>query len=424
VETNPTVKGMALQARCALLEAEAVEAVMPYLADPAPEVRLGAMVGLLRHGSVPGILAAGQWLAVLEKASDPAQRAFAAQVIGQVGLASFYQPLNVLLGDDSISVRQAALLAAGQIGHARLVPLIIDNLARPALRSAAMAALIACGEALLPVVEHVLVDQTSYEPAIRQRLVRATAQIKGEPAIALLKQHLNHPDFELQHQILLALSECGYRAAADEIGQIEAALRRNGVYGARVLLAKQAIKQDDALTPLRAALDDVLDQVRQRVFLLLSFMHEPRAMRQAEKRFARGQAAEQALVIETLDVTLSGEQKRLVLALVNENMALPQRVKALDGPLIQPALAEQLHEIIQDTAAWPQPWVRACAIYAVGTLARQNRLAYQSHGPAIEQARLSPHPHIQETAAWAWPILVSDDEPKQRTTEKPYATYD
>lgn len=424
VETNPTVKGMALQALCALIEAEAVEAVMPYLDDSASDVRLGAMVGLLRHGSIPGILAAGRWLAVLEKASDPAQRAFAAQVIGQVGLASFYQPLSALLLDDSISVRQAALLAAGQIGHARLVPLIIDNLAQPALRSAAMAALIACGEALLPVVEQALAGQTTYDPAITHRLVRATAQIKGEPAIALLKQHLNHPDFERQHQILLALSECGYRAVPDEIDQIEATLRRNGAHGARTLLAKQAIKQDDALTPLRAALDDVLDQVRQRVFLLLSFIHDPRAMRQAEKRFAGGQATEQALVIETLDVTLSGEQKRLVLALVDENMALPQRVQALGGPFAQPALAEQLHEIIKDTESWPHPWVRACAIYAVGKLAHQNRLAYQSQVPAIEQARLSPNPHLRETAAWAWQILTSDDEQKQPTTEKPHATYD
>lgn len=412
VETEPTVKGMALQALCALIEAEAVETVRPYLDDPATDVRLRAMVGLLRYGSIPGILAAGQELAVLKKSSNPAQRAFAAQVIGQVGLASFYQPLSALLVDDSVNVRRAALLASGQIGHARLVPLIIDNLAQPALRSAAMAALIACGEALLPVVEQALVDPTAYDSAITHRLVRATAQIKGEQAIALLKQHLNHPDFELQHQILLALRGCGYRAVPDDMHHLEAALRRNGAHGARTLLARQAIKQDDALVLLRVALGDVLGQVQQRIFLLLSFIHDPRVMRQAGQRLALGQVEEQALVIETLDVTLSGEQKRLVLALVDENMALPQRVKALGIPFAQPTLDEQLHEIIQDTEAWPYLWVRACAIYAVGKLAHQDRLAYQSQIPAIEQARLSPHSYLQETAVWAWQILVSDDRQK------------
>jgi hypothetical protein len=287
-----------------------------------------------------------------------------------------------------------------------------------------MAALIACGETLLPWVEQALAAQPGADPAITHRLIRATAQIKGEPAITLLKQHLNHSDLDLQSQILLALGECGYRAAAAEIEQIETALRRNGAHGARVLLAKQNLEPSDALAPLRAALDDVLVQVRQRVFLLLSFLHDSRAMRQAEQRLAHGQAAEQALVIETLDVSLAGEQQQLVLALIDENISLPQRVKTLGIPFAQPTLADQLHEIITDPTAWPHPWVQTCAIYAVGQLARQNRLAYQNQVPAIEQARHHPHPPIRETAAWAWQILVSDEDQTEQITEQPYATYD
>ena len=410
-ESDPTVKGAALQALCALTEAENVEAIIPYLDDQNPDVRLGAMVGLLRYGSIPGILAAGQRLAALETATDPDERAFAAQVVGQAGLASFYQPLVALLTDEYLSVRRAALLASGNLGHARLTHRIIDNLAHPALRSTAMSALIASGEACLPVIEQGLAGHTTYDSAVIHRLIRATAQINSERAITLFKRHVNHPDNELQNQILLALSRCGYRAATAEIDQIEAALNDQAHAGARILLAKQDLGQDEAVIPLQTALDDALSQVQQHVFLLLSFIHDPRMLRQAMDRLAHGEESEQALVIETLDIALAGAHKRLVLALVDGSMSLQQRVKMLGATVAHLKRDECLQKIIGDTALWPHPWIRACAIYAAG------KLAYKTQVPVIESSLCIPDPHIQETATWALNVLASEADKSKQIVE-------
>jgi len=60
---------------------------------------MGAMVGLLRSEGIEGVLAAGESLLELTKSPEPAKRQFAARVLGEVGISSFYRPLSKLLQD-------------------------------------------------------------------------------------------------------------------------------------------------------------------------------------------------------------------------------------------------------------------------------------------------------------------------------------
>ena len=113
LEGVPQVQGAALRTLAALGETEVFEQVLPYLEDPEPPVRLGAMVGLLRSGGIEGVLAAGESLIEMTHSPEPARRQFAAQVLGEVGITSFYRPLSKLLQDDDPQVRRAALTSAG-----------------------------------------------------------------------------------------------------------------------------------------------------------------------------------------------------------------------------------------------------------------------------------------------------------------------
>jgi HEAT repeat protein len=75
------VRGSAIRTLCAIGEAEVVDTVRPYLADPAPEVKQGALIGLLRSGSIDGMLAAGATLHQLLASSEAADRTLAARVV-------------------------------------------------------------------------------------------------------------------------------------------------------------------------------------------------------------------------------------------------------------------------------------------------------------------------------------------------------
>ena len=405
LETEPPARGAAVQALCALKESDVVEEVRPYLADPAPEVRLGAMVGLLRYGGIPGILAAGERLLALENSSDPANRSFLAQVIGQVGVKNLYQQLVPLFDDDDMTVRRATLVAARQVNHPRLFPLIIRNLSDRRLRSLAAAALAAGGEAIVPITAQALAGETAYDEADVIRLVRVCGQIKGRPATAMLQQHLNHPDNDVQFQVLLALNLCGYRAGADDLAEIEQTLRGEIAHGLRTLLAKEDIGQAEPLNFLHRALDYEFEQALERVYLLLSFVYEPRAILRAEDQIRHGDKNQRALALETLDVTLHGGQKELVLALVDSSKPLSHRLQQLNRQFALPLLGREarLREIIADPEGeWTHGWSRACAIYAAAHLSLTGLVE------VIEAAlTITEHP-IRETAAWALHRLAPD----------------
>ncbi len=405
VEAAPEVKGAAVRALCALKESDAVEEVTAYLDDLEPEIRLGAMVGLLRYGGISGVLAAGERLTALKQAANPADRLFVAHVIGEVQARNFYEPLPPLLADETIEVRKAALVAAGRINHPRLLPAVIDNLAHRRLRSPAMAALVGGGQAILPIAARALAGETDYDEEDVIRLVRACGYIKGEQVIALLKQHLNHPDDDVQFQVLAALDLCGFRAKAEDWAEIEHTLHGEVEHGLRVLLTRQEMGQGEALASLHRALDYEFDQARKRVFLLLSFLYNARAILRAGEQLRRGAKNVRALALETLDVTLPAEQKALVFPLVDESRPLTQRTRQLNKLFSLPHLdrTQRLEEIIADPAGlWTHGWTRACAIYAAA------KLPLPGLAQVIEGAlAINEHP-VRETAAWALYLLAPD----------------
>jgi len=396
-EADVRVKGQAVRTLCALAEADAVDDVAPYIDDAASEVRLGAMVGLLRYGGIAGVLIAAERLSELERSPDPVQRAFVAHVIGQVASRSFYKPLLKLLTDSNEDDRRAALLAAGQVGHPRLLPLVVDNLNSAALRSAAMSALMAGGHKILPLVEQALIGELPFPEKTVVRLVRICGQLQGDRVVTILKQHLNHPDDDVQYEVLSALQRCGYRAADDEQPAIERILRGEAEHGLRTLLARQALGGDQASGLLPAALLYEFNQARRRVLLLLSFIYEARALAKLRERLEQGASSEKALALETLDVMLDGAHKAIVLPLVDPTLSESKRIQGLRKhlPLADYAPQACLREIIVDTAIWTHGWTRACAIQLAAERADRSLI------DAIEGALAITEPPIRETAAWA-----------------------
>lgn len=397
-ETDPAAKGAVVRALCAVDEADAMEQVTPYLSDPEPDVCLGAMVGLLRYGGVAGVLAAGERLTALAASPHPEERCFVARVIGEVASPGFYQPLLALLLDDDQSVRQTALAAAGQVRHPRLLPLIAANLAQPATRSAAIAALIAYSEAVLPLVETEMARQADSNHQNVIRLLRVCAQVGGERTINLLKPYICHADDEVRSQVLAVLSACGYQAGGEAATAVTQALQHEAEQALHILVTQQDIGEEEGVQMLKRALESELDLIRRRVLLLLSFRHEAHAILRAGERLAATQEIEKALALEMLDVTLTAPEKAILFPLADPRLTLAQRIQQLGRlfPISHLDRDERLRHIIANPdGIWQHTWTRACAIYAAG------KLGLRSAIEAITMAATVPDAVVQETAAWA-----------------------
>jgi AAA family ATP:ADP antiporter len=396
--SSSQVRGLALRVLCAYQRAESVEWVAPLMDDPEAAVRLNALAGLLRYGGISGAMLAGERLMTLTHSPVTAERLMAAQVIEAVKQNNFYQPLLVLLADKQAEVRQAALLAAAQSPHPHLLSLVVENLNQSATRSAAAAALLAYGPALLPVADQALAGQMPLEQRQLIRLVRVCGQVKGEATIALLKQYLNHPDREVRGQVMVALNNCDYRASNADLPVLMAIMHSEVAHAVYALTARQDVGEGAAIVPLQRALDEEWRQARQHLFYLLACLYDNRAMLRAGEQLARGSDGEKALALELLDVTLTTEQKGLLFPLVRPQLTPSQRQQQLAArfPISPLSQEERLRRLIlggQGPAL--KLWTQACAVYVAGQLGLHPLVE------AIAAIHLLADSLLHETTTWA-----------------------
>lgn len=396
-DPDAAVRGAAVRASCALGPA-GVAAAVGFLDDPARVVREGALVGLLRYarGDTHAI-AETRWRAMADDA-DPATRAAAANVLAQTGPVGDTAVLTELLGDPAPTVRCAALLATAHGSYPSLIPDLIERLDHTATRSAAMAALIAQGTAILPAVSEALAmaDNGTSHPHVA-RLVRAAGQVGGAEMQALLWQHVRRVSHNLRRQILHGLHACEFRITANNDPELDAALQEECRHGLRILIAKEELGDSLGVQPLLRALNDELAQVRERLYLWLALHYEPQATTRAALRLEENSRIESALAMEMLSLTLSAAHQRQVFPLIDPELARGQRIQQLErlGTLPRLKPTARLRELITDPeAVWQNPWLSACALYAAG-MAGLGDLA----DVAIE-CRDHEDESVRETAAW------------------------
>ena len=392
-ESLPHLRAAAVRAFCALGEADAVEAVTPYLNDPQPALRMGAMVGLLRYSGIEGVLAAGEYLMAAARAPEPSSRVFAARGLGEVGLANFYQPLASLLQDGDAQVRLAALEAAGIIQHPKLWPIVLNNLTAPDVGHAAVRALSAGGEAALPALATAFAE-ASHDRERRVRLARVFGRIRGHHTVHILRDYIDVPDASVRTRVLTSLCLSDYRATNGEHTRVLQQVIREGETAAWLLAATIDLGETEAVALPRAALLNSLHQLRHRLFLLLSFMVDAEPMRQAWQTFSHSSAEKRAYALEVVDVLVPPDLKSILLPLL-EDLSLGERLQRLRHRFPQTRLscAERLQDIVMrpDMPAWP----RACALRSLA------ELSGATSADTVMSALSDSDPLIRETAAWA-----------------------
>ncbi|MCI0396855.1 MAG: HEAT repeat domain-containing protein [Chloroflexi bacterium] len=392
------VRGQALQTLCTLGGKAAVPQVTPYLTDPDPAVRLPALAGLLRDGGADGRQVAWEPLLALTFSPGAAERIQAAQVIGNTGQALLAQLLQKLLADSDPAVRLAALAAAGETKAPELLPAVLDNLAAPTTRPAALEALRAQPDVALETIHRALSGEMVCEPPVLASLVRLAGRQPTPEAARLLLRHLEYPDPDIQSQVLSALHASPFSSQAMAGVDWQPALSRQVAWTGQLRLAAQAAAGGPAkaLAPLQRALQQAFRQTRQRLFYLLAFQNRCPALLSVEEHLESGDLRRRALALETLEVNLTKKQKGLILPLVDED----RPPAGPPSPWLNPAtMAPEpdgwLAPLLAGTVVGAGNWSRACAIYAVACL------KIDEHVALVEAALQAEAAVVRETAAWA-----------------------
>ena len=365
VEPVTEVRGACVRTVATLSAGEAIDGIATYLEHSQPALRIGAVIGLMRREDMAGVAQAGQALTKLITSSDPAERELAARAIGAIGRPDKGKLLCTLIEDEAVDVRRAALVASGALKEPALWPKLIDALVPPTASAAALG-LVAGGDEALPALRAVF-EQPAAGQKVLMHVARICGRIGSDGAERLLLQHLASPDNEVRTQVLVALKRCGFQAPPLMAAVVRTQIMAEFAEVARLV----AILSDIAASPTTALLQDSaehqLQQARERLLLLLSFIYNPDAIRRVRDHLHVPSAEKRAYATELLDALVDHEWRAPVLA-VFEELTLEARVRRLEAWFPQPGLGLQarLHALAAEGGS-EHTWMRACASYLLQT---------------------------------------------------------
>ncbi len=441
-EKNIHVKEYALRALIAIDEESGFDRLTSAMQSNERPVRRGAMVGLLRHGGIEGVLAAGHELIRLNQSDSPEDRQLGAEVLGEVGIRNFYQPVIPLLRDSNSEVRAAALEAAGKIKHPALWEHILAALRVPGSRPAARRALINVGAEAMPLLSEYTVrlateiqlplksnqdriTQTDPQASTREQLiqvVRIIGRIDDPRTETLLTRYIDFPEPRVRSEILRTLSLKRYQT--NDIIRIEKRLELEAAEATWLLAAVHDIGSDARVYLLSDSLIHELHYVRERLFFLLSFLFDHHTVMSAYHAYLYGSSTQRDYALELVDTLLPQEYKRLVIPLLSEN-PLQQQLQRMGSVFPQARMSrdERLTQIFDEindpNEAHLPTWIKAAAIYTAGRLGM--RYAYKS----LKYALSSNEVILRETALQVLPIIERGgylEAPDKREGDKMLST--
>ncbi|MEK7989672.1 MAG: MFS transporter [Thiotrichaceae bacterium] len=406
IEDSPYLRAALLRSLAATSEAEAFDIIEPYLKSSEIVVRQGAMVALIRYCGIEGAVRAGSVLMELRESKNSQEREFAATVLGQVGISSFYRSLLLLLRDEDIEVRKAALLAAGQLDNRKLWPLVIESLIQLPTREVAAKALIHARESAFPALEEAYIGNSKNTKLLRE-IIHIYGRIKSKESITLLLQKLNETDRNLRYEILWSLYLCGYQANSTDLKIIENLLTDEVFYGVHLISMLQDFVGEIRNTLLFAALNYELVKAQARIFLLLAAIYPAELIMKVWSNFRESSVEKRDLALELLDNSVNKAHKAIVLPVLEVSLIqnLPEGKQEDIASILQ-----WIIEILStNTGIGGNAWIKTCAIDA----------SMQLSSFEVMQEYLTPLLHdndnlVRETA---WTVFLKQEQENHRALD-------
>ena len=395
-DTSTPVRRAALRAFISLGGPSAADESLPFLDDPDPGIRLEAFAGILRSGAGGALEVAGRLERIAEspKAED---RSFAARAIGEAKIPALSPVLVRLLEDNDIDVRRDALAAAGLIRDERLWETVIDSLEVPALRSAAVSALAAGGEAVIPSLT-AAVTESKREASTRILLIRILGKLPGSEVTEFLIRQVDIPDQEVSYQVLRTLRARRYDASPDQRLVFEEKICQEAAAAAWLLDRRMALGASESFAFVKTGLTNGFHQVVKRVLLQLSFLYDSEAVIQAANHIVfETSPTHVARSLEVIDNLISRDLKRWVFPLI-ESLPPEDRLRQLHKVVPAPAAgttSSLLKEISARAELWRDIWLEACALYAIAATKTVEAR------DILDERKTSPVMLLRETAVWA-----------------------
>jgi hypothetical protein len=358
------LRSLALRAYSAITEGDVYEEISSFLQDPEEEIRMGAIVALIKHGGINGVMSAGELLLDLQKSEDKNKRKFAAQIVGEIGIQNFYHPLLELIKDPHLEVVKVALVSASRIKNPRLIPEMVLHLDKGNTFDIASRALVKTGDKVIPVIEKYYYNEiTSVKMA--RRICFVAGRIGGDQAIRFLKNCIKNQNPDIKHQALLSLQAAGFKAEKEE-NEILQIIDHEISEATFLLIIKTLLPKDEVSIFLRNAIEFEIERITDRCLLLFSYIYDANKIQRVRNSYFVKSQELKANAIELLDLLLKGEIKKKFLTLIESSQSI-QKAQILSGfyPVYSNTLEVNIQRLISKNYKFIHNWTKAIAMELV-----------------------------------------------------------
>jgi hypothetical protein len=157
--------------------------------------------------------------------------------------------------------------------------------------------------------------------------------------------------------------------------------------------------------PALQGLQHSMVQELERVFRLIALMFEGPGLHDAYVGVRSDNSAVRANSLEFLDNVLKPELRRLLVPLLDSQVSVEERIAIADRLVGAPL--ETTEQAVGTLLASDDPWLRSCAVYAVGVLHLQNL------EPELQKFESAADPALRDSVQAARQRLSGEPDPTQ-----------
>src|ERR1035437_10007837 len=270
IETGQSVsiRECAIRIYCSF-ENDVPENILPLLNHSDIHIRKGAMIGLMKSGGVEAMLLAGQQLLGFINSDKTNDKILAIEIIGELQIKNFHQPIIRFLNDEQKIVRDKAIEASGKLLNPILIPHIINFLKNLDFAEKAMNSLVLFGEDALDYFEQFLnnKDHSDIEQIIR--IIRVCGRINHHKSSRILIVLLDNQIINIRNEALANLVNLNYSTNENNKVLINTYLEREFEKIYFCLIAYEALGNEGYYEWFRNAMLLEVNQGIERIFNFL-----------------------------------------------------------------------------------------------------------------------------------------------------------
>ena len=368
-------------------------------------IRAGAAAFLAAPGRSQNLEAARvilEGMATSAGAEGQRDRTEAARLIGTIGDPNLIDLLHPLITDEDADVARQAVRSAHRIAREELVPTLIMALGRQDITDDVADALARFGNVVVPQVAVTLRnDDVSVD--VRRELPSVLARIATAEAERALVDSLLESDGTVRHRIIASLNKLRNVRPDIQIDptvvELLLAAEIAGHYRSYQVLGplRTQLKDDDpALEGLRHSMEQELE----RIFRLMALLFPQAGLHDAYVGVRSSNPIVRANALEFLDNVLKPELRHVLVPLLDSHVTLDERIELGNTLVGAPLVTAQ--QSVATMLASDDPWLRSCAIHAVGTL------QLRSLAPELKRYEAADDPLVRQSVAVARARLAGD----------------